>query len=196
MYDKPAWIDFEAMGLKTLAKNELAQIDDAYFGLTEIDDRAQYLIDQLTGVKSLEFEYCKFQGNMFGAIARLQTVEDIRFFDFDLDDAAMAKLANLGKLRKLTLHGTQLMDPSIEIILRFPRLEWLWLDGHAWTDAGIRHLAALPSLKHIVLYDTSVSDETVHFRGRKCTWSPRPPTKSPEMSFRRRPRRPALISRN
>ena len=55
---------FRGDGLENAREEWMAQIDDAYFGLTEIDDRAQYLIDQLTGVKSLEFEYCKFQGNI------------------------------------------------------------------------------------------------------------------------------------
>jgi hypothetical protein len=112
--------------------------------------------------------YCKFQGNIFGAIARLRTVEDLHFFVCsNFDDAAMAKLVSLHELRRLTLHGTQLSDASIENVLQFPHLEQLWLDGHAWTDTGIRRLSESPSLKHLVLYDSAVSDETVRLLRRK-----------------------------
>ena len=40
-------------------------------------------------------------------------------------------------------------------------LEELGLSGNAITDAGLTHLAELPNLKRVTLYDTKVTDAGV-----------------------------------
>jgi len=163
VHQTPSWDDFALQGINAREGSGLGQIEGAYFGLTELGRRATYLIQQLSGLKSVEFEYCDFQDEILASIGQLRTLEEVRIFDCKFDDAALAKLGSLAGLQRLTLYGTDVSDASIETLVGFSSLQELWLGPCAMTDAGLRRLVEVPSLKHLVLQESAISSDTIQF---------------------------------
>jgi Leucine-rich repeat (LRR) protein len=67
-------------------------------------------------------------------------------------------LANMPKLRKLTLSGAGVTDAGLEHLASLPQLELLALDQTAITDAGMTHVAKLTQLKYLGLRKTAITD--------------------------------------
>lgn len=74
----------------------------------------------------------------------------------DWDDAVA--LLSDKQLTAINAHG-QATDETVEMLSRLPNLTTLHLGGSkALTDAGIRHLARMPQLRHLDLSGTQVTD--------------------------------------
>jgi internalin A len=85
-------------------------------------------------------------------------------------DAGVAQLRHLRTLRYVHLSKSQISDESLRIFGAMPRLEGLSLQGNAFTDAGLAHLAKLNRLKElwIDLGDTDITDAGLEYlRGLK-----------------------------
>ena len=84
-----------------------------------------------------------------------------------MTDAALERLSHLDDITSLRLGGSKaLTDAGIRHLARMPQLRHLDLSGTAITDAGMQVLCALPSLELVNLSGTQITDagaaELVH----------------------------------
>ena len=78
-----------------------------------------------------------------------------------LEDADVARMARLTKLKSIFLNGTKITDAALVHLRGMTQLEQLLLDETAITDAGLKHLQALPNLKTLTVSKTAIGDEGV-----------------------------------
>ncbi|HET6879681.1 MAG TPA: protein kinase [Pirellulales bacterium] len=96
----------------------------------------------------------------FEAIGRLASLELVGVHD--ATDAGLAQIANLSRLRMLSVNGPTITDAGLERIARLPDLRMLDLGGAPQiTDAGLAHLQGLATLETLRLAGTSVSESGV-----------------------------------
>jgi hypothetical protein len=74
-------------------------------------------------------------------IASLRELVELDLAGTQVTSRALEKLAPLGKLEKLDLHGARRVgDEAVERLLAFPRLRWVDLDDTGITQSGIERL--------------------------------------------------------
>lgn len=77
-------------------------------------------------------------------------------------DAAMAKVAELGDIRSLKIAGQPVTDAGLAHVARMPSLDTLDLSYcRNITDASFEHLKRLPRLKHLHIHGTAVSKDAL-----------------------------------
>ena len=62
-------------------------------------------------------------------------------------------LSSLKNLKTLELTGLDLRDADLASLAGMSRLEWLVLQGATFTEAGLRHLQDLASVKILTIRD-------------------------------------------
>jgi len=77
------------------------------------------------------------------------------------DDAHLAYVKSLPKLKRLWLGGTSITDDGLINLTELNQLEELGLDNTQVTDDGLVHLKKLTSLKRLILSGTQVSEKGV-----------------------------------
>jgi hypothetical protein len=94
-------------------------------------------------------------------VSRLTALRELTIWKEDLTDETLRPIANLHKLRKLTIQSdmhqslgdypdtTRVGDPSLSLIAYLPRLETLYVDGMGFTAKGLATLAESQSLHTI-----------------------------------------------
>jgi hypothetical protein len=94
-------------------------------------------------------------------VSRLTAIRELTIWKEDLTDDMFRPIANLRKLRKLTIQSdmhqslgdypdtTHLGDPSLSLIAQMPRLEQLYVDGMGFTAEGLAALAESQSLRSV-----------------------------------------------
>lgn len=93
-------------------------------------------------------------------IGRIRTLEVLllgrssRGTDHELD---LAPLARLPRLRYVQTDKRQGGDAHLETLSQFPALEYVW-SGHEATDAGVKHLSRLKTLRHATIMAPKVTD--------------------------------------
>lgn len=94
------------------------------------------------------------------AITELSSVQELLLMDNELvDDAFVAQLVALRRLRRLRLNYTSVTDASLQYVARCPRIELLDI-GDTYVDgSGFRFLQTSPSVSHLVLSKTEVTDK-------------------------------------
>jgi hypothetical protein len=92
-------------------------------------------------------------------IAQLSDLRSLNLSHSAIDDRQLALLAPLaGRLRKLTLCGTNLTNAGLKELGRFNQLNFLNLNNTTVTDAGLAHLKSLAELRTLHLGLTDVTD--------------------------------------
>lgn len=76
----------------------------------------------------------------------------------DIDDEALARLANLKQLEWLALSNTQVTDSGLQHLTGMQVLDQLFLEQTEVTDAGLIPISELVSLRELSLAGTKVSD--------------------------------------
>src|SRR5262249_39102495 len=93
-------------------------------------------------------------------LAKLRTLPKLRELDLETTKAltkeGLAHLGELPSLESLTLYnvnidGAGLGDEALEAVSRMPTLRALSVGECGTTDAGVRHLEAMPQLTHLTL---------------------------------------------
>jgi hypothetical protein len=168
-----------------LAKKAVTDVSVRPRGWAPAGDWVLSCVAPLKGVKNLWLAGCNFSPE---ALERLQTHSQLEWLDLShssLDDAGLARLVGLTRLRGINLSLTKLTDACVESLLRFSNLETLFLCethvtdrglralGSSWrlrmldlkkctiTDEGARRLSEMLNLEYVRLDDTKVSDHGV-----------------------------------
>jgi hypothetical protein len=76
-----------------------------------------------------------------------------------IDDAWMANMRDVPRLRELNLSLTPIGDAGLAHVTRLEDLQSLWLGGTKVTDAGLVHIQALRKLEWLSLAETNVTDQ-------------------------------------
>ncbi|MDQ1835316.1 NTF2 fold immunity protein [Massilia scottii] len=82
------------------------------------------------------------------------------FLDFkeqSFSGADIAFLLTKPSIRGLTFAGCDIGDEAVRALCALPRLERLWLDASALTDAGLSEIARVPALNWLVLDHTGIT---------------------------------------
>jgi hypothetical protein len=91
-------------------------------------------------------------------IGRLSRLEDLALGQTGITDDGLRHLHGLNQLKKLDLRITNITDEGIAHLASFDKLQELTLNANI-TDAGMRKLTALQSLKYLNLPGSPVTDE-------------------------------------
>lgn len=83
---------------------------------------------------------------------------NFRLIGDQVDNAAIAPLANIPNLVELNLANTKVTDEGLASIAGLTNLTHLHLENTAITDAGLAHLKGLSNLVYLNLYNTKVTD--------------------------------------
>ena len=78
-----------------------------------------------------------------------------------ITDRTITALAPATQLRLLRLAETGVTDAAIDPLLKIASLESVNFHGTRITDAGAAKLAALPNLRHLYLWQTPVTPQTL-----------------------------------
>lgn len=75
----------------------------------------------------------------------------------DVDDAGLAHLQSLRKLKSLRLSSTKVGDDGLRFLAGLEQLEYLDLNGTRVSDEGLRHIEQLSKLRFLNLRQTRVT---------------------------------------
>ena len=119
--------------------------------------------------------------DMIAEILRLETLEDVDFYETRLTAEQARVLASLPLLRRLNLAGRHVTDEILEPITSVSGMESLYLWKCRASDRGIASLGELTNLKHLGIECRNLSDdglaglskltqlETLGLSGRRVT---------------------------
>jgi len=98
-----------------------------------------------------------------GKVERDETAPDkpviaVNFGTTQVGDEALANLAGLAKLQKLTLNGTKVTDAGLAQLKGLSKLQKLYLVDTKVGDAGLEHVKGLTELRVLSLVGTQVTD--------------------------------------
>lgn len=104
-------------------------------------------------------EFIQRQGGKveFDGAGEDQRVVKVYLHQTQINDADLAVLQNLSKLRNLFLGKTKIGDAGLEHLQNLPELQTLSLNSTHVTDAGLEPLKTLTNLKTLNLQDTHVT---------------------------------------
>lgn len=75
-----------------------------------------------------------------------------------VSDQGLAHLADLKRMRNLTVWGSQVTDEGLKHLAGLTNLKALGLDNTQVTDEGLQHLVKLTSLTELKMYETFITD--------------------------------------
>jgi Leucine-rich repeat (LRR) protein len=98
------------------------------------------------------------------ALAHLEGLTRLRTLNLDstvVSDAGLKHLKNLTKLQRLSVYGTKVTDAGMKHLTGLTKLEELNVSRTQITDIGLKHVKGLRSLQFLDLYGTKVTDAGV-----------------------------------
>ena len=123
---------------------------------------------------SLRIDFSRREGELAAAaLAALgpvaSRVHDLSLAGQTVTAATAAALPQLPKLKRLQLQRSRLEPAALPVLLeRVPAIEWLNLHSTQLGDAEVEGLAAVASLRTVVLHDTRVSAAFVESLRSRC----------------------------
>ena len=104
----------------------------------------------------------------FTALSEFRQLEWLTLDVARVKGTILGSLPNPGRLKLLSLNGTDADDATMKHIEKMTSLERLFLHGSHVTDAGLVHLRDLTNLEHLGLNDTNITDAGLqHLYGLK-----------------------------
>jgi Leucine-rich repeat (LRR) protein len=133
--------------------------DVNYVGLlgTRISDAALKDLDQFENLLSLDLSGTAVTGGGLKDVKHLAKLNDLHLTRSHVTDAGLAGLKGLN-VGSLSIEGCAITDAGLKELLAVPSIRSLNLAGTQITDAGLKELSGLPNLRHVSLASTSVTD--------------------------------------
>lgn len=97
-------------------------------------------------------------------LAHLEGLTRLRTLNLDstaVTDAGLKHLKNLTTLQRLSVYGTKVTDAGMKHLAGLTKLEELNVSRTQITDAGLKHIKGLRNLQFLDLYGTKVTDDGV-----------------------------------
>lgn len=118
------------------------------------DDVGMGNLKGLRAIKNLNIHGAKRisnQGLRNAGLSEMQTLENLAPMALSVDFEILEEVAGLPNLRELTLDSRRNPDEALELLDGLKKLETLSLSGTSVTDAGLKHLFRMQSLKSVRL---------------------------------------------
>jgi hypothetical protein len=142
------------------------------WNMRDVNDRDLAAVPRLAHVRSLTLHRCRGVTDQ-GLASVLSRLPELRELDvansplysgeeapWPLTDAMLTSVSSLNDLEQLTLRDLRITDEGLARLAKLPKLKQLDLSGTQVTDESIPLLeAGFPTLEHVVLERTKVSDE-------------------------------------
>jgi hypothetical protein len=108
----------------------------------------------LPRLQKLRFKDSQFTPAMLAAIAKLQHLTELAFYNCSFTDPeSLAGLAALSKLEDLSLPQSNLSESALRALAKCPALKKLWIGGcQNITDEGVLITRDFPHLEHLFLH--------------------------------------------
>ena len=143
-------------GIQLLTENK--RLIELYAAGSLFDDDTLKLLSKFPKLNKIRLAQTSVSGEGLAAIANLP-IQDLDLSECSqLDDAALAHVAKLNKLKRLNLWRASIGDSGVEHLGALTELEWLNLDNTQVTDLGLRNLERMQKLSFLHLGSTPVSD--------------------------------------
>ncbi len=150
-------------GLKKLAS--FPQLESLSLGGPWFDDTGMDYVTACHNLKQLFLRYTKIGDKGFRHIGKLEKLERLPLDSHFVTDAGLAHLTSLKHLKHIELRASSVTDETLKHISKISSLTRLDLSGSGYTGVsigrnfagtGYTHLAAMPNLKTLWLYNADV----------------------------------------
>ncbi len=129
---------------------------------TRVTDASADALSKLQNLRTLRVAWTHITSDSLALIAKLNKLHWLDFGNNKINSAQDLELLKTCKtLRKLNLSRCQLKNSDLVSVSRISQLDDLALDGNEISDAGIKALATLKSLKKLSILDCKVSVDGV-----------------------------------
>lgn len=103
---------------------------------------------------------------LMAGVGRLKRLEELNLSHTDVDDAGLAHVAGLTRLKRLCVASTRVTSAGLVPLKCLKTLESLDLSDTEVGDAGIEYLTGLRELRELFMYRTFVTAEGLRKLGR------------------------------
>jgi hypothetical protein len=155
----PAWLR-RAIGdeyfreiahVSTFVDLEEGSAAEPYPGKPPVDDTLRAIENQ-RGIRTLQIGGATVTGKGLDSVAKLTDLRELFiWWATGIDDAAVAHIGRLPRLRVVDIHLSALTDEGVGHLAGLPELEELSLEGKKFTDASLAHLSRAKHLKSLEL---------------------------------------------
>lgn len=115
------------------------------------EDAFPPLLARFPGLKVLELSTPRVTDAGLARLPGLRSLRELDLTGSGLTDASLPGLAGLRTIEVLRLGRTAVTDDGLAALASLEGLACLWLGGTAVTDAGLAHLRGLPKLRELAL---------------------------------------------
>ncbi|QDT77278.1 Leucine Rich repeats (2 copies) [Gimesia maris] len=148
--------------------SEEVKVVDIEFKFKETPVDTLQGIESLSGLSHLDLSSSRFSGDPLIYLSELTQLDQLSFYDTNVEDAELRYLNNMKNLRMLNLTDNFITDQGLIHLKPLKNLEYLSLNKTDITDAGLVHLSELKKLRNLYLSNTSITDQgLVHLKGLK-----------------------------
>jgi Leucine-rich repeat (LRR) protein len=143
--------------------------------LRETAVRGEENFEGLANLKDLielDVSECPVQDPLLDVLGKLTKLENLDFWNTEISDAGLAKLAGLKDLKELNLENVyNITDAAMDTIAGFEKLATLNISATQITDAALPKLYGLKNLKKLnISHNPSVSSEAFKALKEKMPW--------------------------
>ncbi|MCG3138017.1 MAG: hypothetical protein HJJLKODD_01873 [Phycisphaerae bacterium] len=119
------------------------------------------LLDEMPRIRALTIHRCTINGDWDDTLQKCISLEALKFEHTWINDALCEQIAQLPRLRVLSLEGAALSDTGLQALCRQDSpLEILLLDENDLTDEGTPHLANLQKLQTLSLHQNNLGADS------------------------------------
>ncbi|MBX3449970.1 MAG: hypothetical protein KF777_10445 [Planctomycetaceae bacterium] len=142
------------------------EIEEILAGGSQVTDNGLKQLSALPNLRTLDVLGTKVTNEGVASIAKITSLESLRFTGQQLKDDGAAELAKMPNLRKLYIDNVALSPTGWAAIGRIPSLEVLHVSHSSIGDAAMPLLCEAQNLKEFVLHYSGVSDVGVSYLGK------------------------------
>jgi hypothetical protein len=143
------------------ALKDLSKLERLYLADTAITDAGLKHLAGLEKLTTLSLERTDITDAGLQQLSGLKNLETLLLDGTNITDDGLAHLAVLGKLRHLYLSNCKIGGPGVSHLKPLEKLESLSLSSNAVGNDAVKVIAAVPSLKHVELYETGFTREGI-----------------------------------
>lgn len=142
------------------------EIEEILAGGSQVSDQGLKVLTALPNLRTLDVQGTKVTNEGVASIAKITSLESLRFTGQQLKDDGAAELANMPNLRKLYIDNVVLSPTGWAAIGRIPSLEVLHIGHSSISDAAMPLLCEAQNLKELMLHHSPVSDVGISYIGK------------------------------
>jgi hypothetical protein len=124
------------------------------------------ILTRANKITRLSFGGLNFTADHLKDLEAFSDLQTLSIIECGLDDAAVKRIANCGRLRELRICNTKITDEAMRHIEKLNRLEELDVSNTAVTDVGLNSIRLFEDLEELNLQGTKITDPGLTHLGR------------------------------